>query len=179
MARTDEVRVLLMTIFFYILVCNALYFILVLRFREIGQNLRIKLAKYRVCLSLCLDAGAVHCVTFTATPITAQLWFIHFWKAQVIQMCIPGFVFRYSKKIRRNCRPKVHYTAMSCSRRGPLRYVCGQTIDPTAMICTFLKSPTDLDVHHGIRFLDIRKNFAGIGVKKYTIRLCHAHEGVH
>ena len=36
---------------------------------------------------------------------------------------------------------------MSCSRRGPLRYVCGQAIDPTAMICTFLESPTDLDVH--------------------------------
>ena len=30
---------------------------------------------------------------------------------------------------------------------GPLRYVCGQTINPTSMICTFLESPTDLDVH--------------------------------
>ena len=35
---------------------------------------------------------------------------------------------------------------MSCSRRGPLRYVCWQTIDPTAMICTFLESPTNRDV---------------------------------
>ena len=37
--------------------------------------------------------------------------------------------------------------AMSYSRRGPLRYVCGQTIHATAMVCTFLESPTDLDVH--------------------------------
>ena len=36
--------------------------------------------------------------------------------------------------------------------RGPLRHVCGQTIDPTAMICTFLESPTDLDVHPAKRF---------------------------
>ena len=56
-------------------------------------------------------------------------------------MCIPGFVFRYSKKIRRNCRPKVHYTAMSCSRRGPLRYVCGQIINPTAMILYIFGKP--------------------------------------
>ena len=28
-----------------------------------------------------------------------------------------------------------------------MRYVCGQTINPTSMICTFLESPTDLDVH--------------------------------
>ena len=62
-------------------------------------------------------------------------------------MCIPGFVFEYSKKFRRNWRLKVHYMAMSCSRSSPLRYVCGQTIDPTAMICTFLESQTDLDVH--------------------------------
>ena len=31
---------------------------------------------------------------------------------------------------------------------GPLRYVCGQTINPTSRICTFLESPTNLDVHH-------------------------------
>ena len=49
-------------------------------------------------------------------------------------------------------RPKVHYTATSCSRRGPLRYVCGQTIAPTAMICTSFESPTDLDVHPRKRF---------------------------
>ena len=58
----------------------------------------------------------------------------------------------FEKNSRRKWGPKVHYTAKSCSRRGPLRYVCGQTIDPTAMICTFLESPTDLDVHPGKRF---------------------------
>ena len=41
---------------------------------------------------------------------------------------------------------------MSYSRRSALRYVCGQTIDPTAMIYTFLESPTNLDVHHRKRF---------------------------
>ena len=41
---------------------------------------------------------------------------------------------------------------MSCSRRGSLRYVCGQTIDRTAMICPFLESPADLDVHLEKRF---------------------------
>ena len=55
-------------------------------------------------------------------------------------MCIPGFVFLYSENFRRNWRLKVHYMAMSSSRRGPLRYVCGQTIHPTAMICTFCKA---------------------------------------
>ena len=59
---------------------------------------------------------------------------------------------RYSKQFRRNLRPNVHYMALSCSRRGPLRYVCGQTIHPTVMICTFLESPTDLDVHPRTRF---------------------------
>ena len=49
------------------------------------------------------------------------------------------FVFAYSKNIRRKWRPKVHYMAMSCSRRGPLRHVCGQTINPTAMIYAFGK----------------------------------------
>ena len=34
--------------------------------------------------SVCPTLGGVHCVMFAATPITAQLWFIHFWKAQVI-----------------------------------------------------------------------------------------------
>ena len=42
--------------------------------------------------------------------------------------------------------------AMSYSRRGPLRHVYGQTIYPTAVICTFLESQTDLDVHPGKRF---------------------------
>ena len=50
------------------------------------------------------------------------------------KMGIPGFVFGYSKKINRNWRLKAHYMAMSYSRRGPLRHVCGQTIYPTAMI---------------------------------------------
>ena len=66
-------------------------------------------------------------------------------------MCIPGFVFQYSKTFRRNWRLNVHYMAMSCSRRDTLRYVCGQTIYPTAMICKFLESPTDLDLHPGKR----------------------------
>ena len=60
--------------------------------------------------------------------------------------------FDIRKKIRRKWPPKVHYTALSCSRRGPLRHVCGQTINPTAMICTFLERPTDLDVHPRARF---------------------------
>ena len=37
----------------------------------------------------------------------------------------------------------------SCSLRGPLRYACGQTIYPTAMICTFLERLTNLDMHPG------------------------------
>ena len=42
-----------------------------------------KSANYRVCLFLCLDPAGVHCIKFSATPITAQLCFIHFWKAPV------------------------------------------------------------------------------------------------
>ena len=34
---------------------------------------------------------------------------------------------------------------------GALRHVCEKTIYPTAIICTFLESPTDLDVHPGKR----------------------------
>ena len=74
-------------------------------------------------------------------------------------MCIRGFVFGYTKKYHRNWRLKVHYMATSCSRRGPLRYVCGQTIQPTAMICTFLERPTDLDVHPRKRLLFFTKIF--------------------
>ena len=40
---------------------------------------------------------------------------------------------------------------------GPLRYLCGQTINPTAMICTFLESPIDLDVHTKKRFALLAK----------------------
>ena len=70
----------------------------------------------------------------------------------------PRIHFWLFKKFRRNWRLKVHYMAMTCSQRGPLRYVCGQTIDPTAMICTFLESPTDLDVHPGKRFAFFGRN---------------------
>ena len=38
---------------------------------------------YSVRLSVCPTLEGVHCVTFAATPITAQLWLIRFWKAQV------------------------------------------------------------------------------------------------
>ena len=64
-------------------------------------------------------------------------------------MCIPEFVFAYAKKSPRQCRPKVHYMAMSCSRRGPLRHVCDHTNHRTTMIHTFLESPSNLDVHPG------------------------------
>ena len=75
---------------------------------------------FSVCPSVCPTLGGVHCVTFAATPITAQLSFMH-----------------------------------------------------------FLESQSDLDVHPRIRFSIFEKKFVGIGVQKYTIRLCHAHEGVH
>ena len=52
----------------------------------------------------------------------------------------------------------VHYMATSYSRRGPLRYVCEQTINPTAMICAFLESPTYLNVHTGKRFALFGRN---------------------
>ena len=51
---------------------------------------------------------------------------------------------------------------MSCSRRGPLRHVCGPTIYPAAMMCTFLESQTNLGVHPGKRFAlfgQIRRNW--------------------
>ena len=47
---------------------------------------------------------------------------------------------------------------MSCSRRGPLCYVCGQTINPTAMIYTFIESPSDRDVHPGKHFALFGRN---------------------
>ena len=84
-ARTDEVRVRLATIFFHlffnILICSALFYRSRAQISRNRAKLTYKSAKYRVCLFLCLDPGGVHCVTFAATPITAQLWFIHFWKA--------------------------------------------------------------------------------------------------
>ena len=64
----------------------------------------------------------------------------------------------FEKKIRRNWRLKVHHMAMSCLRGGPLRYVCGQTINPTAMIYTFIESPSDLDVHPGKHFALFGRN---------------------
>ena len=67
-------------------------------------------------------------------------------------MCIPGFVFGYSKKFRRNWRRKVHYMPCHVHEGVPLRYVCGQTIDTTAMISTFFESLTDLDVDPRARF---------------------------
>ena len=60
-----------------------------------------------------------------------------------------GALVRYSKELHRNWRLKVHPMAMPCSQRIPLRYVSGQNIYPTAMICTFSESLTDLDVHSG------------------------------
>ena len=83
---------------------------------------------------------------------------VHTFLESPSNLCIPGFVSEYSKRFRRNWRLKVHYTAMSCSRRGPLRYVCGQTINPTSMIYTFLESPTYLDVHPGKRFALFGRN---------------------
>ena len=65
---------------------------------------------------------------------------------------------------------------MSCSRRGPLRYVCGQAIDPTAMICTFLESPTDLDVHPRKSFALLAKivkiDVAEVGTQNNEICSC-------
>ena len=76
MARTDEVRVLLMTIFlffFNILVCNALFFPSRSQISRNLAKLTYKSPKYRVCLFLCLDPGGVHCVTFAATPISTTM----------------------------------------------------------------------------------------------------------
>ena len=67
--------------FFNILICSALFYCSRAQISRNLAKLTYKSAKYRVCLFLCLDPGGVHCVTFAATPITAQLWFIHFWKA--------------------------------------------------------------------------------------------------
>ena len=67
-------------------------------------------------------------------------------------MCIPGFVFRCSKNFRRNWRLKYTIWRYHAHEGCPLRYVCGQTIHPTAMVCTFLESPTDPDVHPRKRF---------------------------
>ena len=67
--------------FFNILICSALFYRSRAQISRNRAKLTYKIAKYRVRLFLCLDPGGVHCVTFAATPITAQLWFIHFWKA--------------------------------------------------------------------------------------------------
>ena len=67
--------------FFNILVCKALFIASRAQFPRNRAKLTYKSVKYRHCLFLCKDPGGVHCVTFAAIPITAQLWFIHFWKA--------------------------------------------------------------------------------------------------
>ena len=59
--------------FFHVLVCSALFYRSRAQISRIRAKLTYKSAKYRVCLFLCLDPGGVHCVTFAATPITAQL----------------------------------------------------------------------------------------------------------
>ena len=83
----------------------------------------------------------------------------------------------------------IYYTAMSCSRRGQLRYVCGQTIKPTARICTYLESPTDLDVHLRKRFAlfcQNRRNWRRrsrhqqqrnllVAAELFTLQLCFQH----
>ena len=50
------------------------------------------------------------------------------------------------------CKQRKHNMAIPCSRMGPLRCVCGQTIRPIALICTSLKCLTDLSVHISNRF---------------------------
>ena len=56
---------------FNILVCSAVFFSSRAQISRNRATLTYKSAKYRVC-RLCLDSGGVHCVTFTATQITAQ-----------------------------------------------------------------------------------------------------------
>ena len=57
-----------------------------------------------------------------------------------------------------------------------MRYICGQTINPTAMICTFLESPTDLDVHPKKRFAFLAKiveiDVAEVGTQNNEICSC-------
>ena len=56
-----------------------------------------------------------------------------------------------------------------------MRYVCGQTINPTA-ICTFLERPTDLDVHPKKRFAFLAKiveiDVAEVGTQNNEICSC-------
>ena len=80
-ARTGEVRVPPMTIFFaffYFLVCKASSILSHSQFPRNPAKLRYESAKYRDYLLFCVDPGGVHCVTFAAAPITAQLLFMHF-----------------------------------------------------------------------------------------------------
>ena len=68
--------------------------------------------------------------------------------------------------------------AMSCSRRGPLRFVCGQTVNTstTAMIYTYMESPSDLDVHLKKRFAVLAEiveiDVAEAGTKTTKFALC-------
>ena len=92
--------------------------------------------------------GGVHCITFAATPISAQQYDLCIFRMFKWSRCDSGS----SCWIFENILPKlaskstIRYMTIPCSRRGRLRYVCGQTIHPTAMICAFLESPTDLHV---------------------------------
>ena len=101
-ARTDEVRVLLMTIFFNILVCNALFFPSRAQISRNLAKLTYKSSKYRVCLFLRLDPGGLHCVTFAATPIIAQQCFIHFLESLSDLDVHPGKRFALLGHYRRN-----------------------------------------------------------------------------
>ena len=123
MARTDEVRVLLMTIF---------------------------------CCSFLTFWYVMHSFSFSCS------------------------VFEKSGKIDvQNC--KISRLSLLVSRpwSGPLRHVYDYTNHSTTMVHTFLESPSNLDVHPGIRFEIFEKNSSELASKKYTIWLCHAHEGGH
>ena len=50
------------------------------------------------------------------------------------------------------------YLFFSRPRRGPLRHVCGHTNHCTAIVHTFLKSPTDLDMQPWKRFAVFGQN---------------------
>ena len=52
-----------------------------------------------VCPSVCPTLGGVHCVTFAATPITAQLSFMHFLESQSDLDVHPRIRFSIFEKI--------------------------------------------------------------------------------
>ena len=59
-------------------------------------------------------------------------------------------------------RPSV---CLSHPWRGPLRHVYSHTYHRTAMIHTLVESPSDLDVHAGIRFWVFEKNSSKLASK--------------